>query len=209
MIDSHILVLLSLKVLAEVMSNNSVYVDESPFQQAMNRRRGRSIKGKLASALSYVLRGINHSVWAAIIPDYGLIHYEIFKGKHKDTSQSVAFAQFCSRVILKMKVKDIMHPCWWIMDNAAFHKKDLLEPVFGPEGHLLHFLPRYTPDFNPIENCFNVWKAPIKRVIVRDDTHLRTLIFLASRRITAALTKACWERSTSSQFAKAQRFEDF
>lgn len=200
---------LALFLPSEVTSKNSVYLDESPFQQSMKRRRGRSLVGKPAYSLTYIQKGVNHSVWAAIIPDFGLIHYEIFKGKHKTSAQSVAFAQFCKRVLEMMRAKGISWPCFWIMDNASFHKKVLLEPILNPEGHWLHFLPPYTPDFNPIENCFNVWKAPIKRVILRDDTHLGTLIYLNSRRICAALTKSSWERSTLSQFCKALRCEEF
>lgn len=186
-----------------------MYVDESPFQLAMKRRRGRSLKEKPARSLVPVLKGVNHSVRAAIVPDFGLVHFEVHRGKHKKGQQSVRFAEFIQHVNEKLIEKGINWPCFFIMDNASFHKPDLLRPVLRPSGHTLKFLPRYTPDFNPIENCFSVWKAGIKREYIRDDAHLRALIWLNSKHITDVVTRHCWDRSTSQQFARAQAFEEF
>lgn len=38
------------------------------------------------------------------------------------------------------------------MDNAAFHKVKGIQDVIKQAGHILLFLPPYSPDLNPIEH---------------------------------------------------------
>lgn len=38
-----------------------------------------------------------------------------------------------------------------IMDNASFHKGEEMKEALKKEGHLLLYLPTYSPDLNPIE----------------------------------------------------------
>jgi transposase len=37
------------------------------------------------------------------------------------------------------------------MDNATFHKNKLLQNEIKEAGHILLYLPPYSPDLNPIE----------------------------------------------------------
>lgn len=39
-----------------------------------------------------------------------------------------------------------------VMDNAAFHKKDATLEAILRAGHILEFLPPYSPQLNPIEH---------------------------------------------------------
>ncbi len=49
------------------------------------------------------------------------------------------------------------------MDNATFHKrKDMVEAI-EKEGHILEYLPPYSPDLNPIEHKWFVAKALRKK----------------------------------------------
>jgi transposase len=45
-----------------------------------------------------------------------------------------------------------------IMDNAAFHNKSTISELLAAAGHTLLPLPRYSPDFNPIEQRFAILK---------------------------------------------------
>ncbi len=45
-----------------------------------------------------------------------------------------------------------------ILDNCAIHKCHALQEVLELQGHLLIFLPPYSPDFNPIEESFSCSK---------------------------------------------------
>lgn len=38
-----------------------------------------------------------------------------------------------------------------VMDNAAFHKRADIRQLFETAGHVLEYLPPYSPDLNPIE----------------------------------------------------------
>lgn len=52
-----------------------------------------------------------------------------------------------------------------IMDNAAFHRKKHLECIAEAFGHILIFLPPYSPELNPIEHFWAVLKKRLQKVI--------------------------------------------
>lgn len=45
-----------------------------------------------------------------------------------------------------------------IMDNAAFHVKEVIRDIAETLGHRVLFLPPYSPDLNPIEKVFAILK---------------------------------------------------
>lgn len=49
-----------------------------------------------------------------------------------------------------------------IMDNVAMHKQEEIEDVIEARGALVIFLPTYSPDLNPIENCWSKVKAILR-----------------------------------------------
>lgn len=42
--------------------------------------------------------------------------------------------------------------CVIVMDNASFHKRQDIQQAIRNAGHLLEYLPPYSPDLNPIEH---------------------------------------------------------
>jgi transposase len=38
-----------------------------------------------------------------------------------------------------------------VMDNASFHKRQDIQEAITQAGHILEYLPPYSPDLNPIE----------------------------------------------------------
>ena len=48
-----------------------------------------------------------------------------------------------------------------IMDNAAFHKKEVLQNLAGKYSQELIFLPPYSPEYNPIEHTWSDLKRNI------------------------------------------------
>jgi len=42
--------------------------------------------------------------------------------------------------------------CVIVMDNATFHKRKDIQDAIKSAGHILEYLPVYSPDLNPIEN---------------------------------------------------------
>ena len=45
-----------------------------------------------------------------------------------------------------------------IMDNAPFHNKPRIQAILEKQGHSMLPLPKYSPDFNPIEQAFAILK---------------------------------------------------
>ncbi len=46
-----------------------------------------------------------------------------------------------------------------VMDNATFHKREDIKKAVKNAGHILEFLPSYSPDLNPIEHKWAQAKA--------------------------------------------------
>lgn len=45
-----------------------------------------------------------------------------------------------------------------ILDNAAFHRKEVIESLAQEHGHQVMFLPPYSPDLNKVEHDFAALK---------------------------------------------------
>ena len=56
--------------------------------------------------------------------------------------------------IEKMLLPELTNPSVVIMDNARFHNKQHINAILEKEGHIMLPLPKYSPDFNPIEQSF-------------------------------------------------------
>ena len=48
-----------------------------------------------------------------------------------------------------------------IMDNAAFHKKEVLQNLAGKYSQELIFLPPYSPEYNPMEHTWSALKRTV------------------------------------------------
>ena len=48
-----------------------------------------------------------------------------------------------------------------VMDNASIHHTDLIADTLQSLGVLVHYLPAYSPDLNPIEEAFSKMKSYI------------------------------------------------
>jgi transposase len=53
--------------------------------------------------------------------------------------------------------------CVIVMDNASFHKRDDIEQAILDAGHILEYLPVYSPELNPIEHKWAQAKAVRQR----------------------------------------------
>jgi len=53
-----------------------------------------------------------------------------------------------------------------ILDNVSIHTNTAIAQIIEGAGHIVRYLPPYSPDYNPIELTFGVLKAYIKRNFV-------------------------------------------
>ena len=80
-----------------------------------------------------------------------------------------------------------------VMDNARCHHCDMVEHTIKEEGHRLHFLPPYTPWFNPTERVFSAIKPAVARQELKDHGSLEAAIDKQLDTITQETCKA-WIR---------------
>ncbi len=68
-----------------------------------------------------------------------------------------------------------------VMDNATFHKRQDIQQAIWEAGHILEYLPPYSPDLNPIEHQWAQAKALRKQQNCSiDELFLRYSILSAS-----------------------------
>jgi transposase len=134
------------KELAEIPSETPViYVDESGVQQEMKRTHGRSKRGvKL-----YVETTGKRSKKLNTIAGYcnGEILGQTTYAWSTDTEWFCLWFEF---VLIPLLVAGSVI----IMDNASFHSKTYLPIIAEAYGLKIIWLPKYSPDKNPIEHIW-------------------------------------------------------
>jgi transposase len=84
-----------------------------------------------------------------------------------------------------------------IMDNAAFHRKNILRPMFALAGVNLLFLPAYSPEFNPIELVWGYMKALLNRYAFNSPFRTAYILLVS---IGSAIGAASLEARQLSEF---------
>ncbi len=55
-----------------------------------------------------------------------------------------------------------------VMDNLSAHKNQAVKDAITAAGLTLRYLPRYSPDFSPIEPCWSKIKTALRAVAARN-----------------------------------------
>lgn len=135
--------------LGEVKLSDLVFIDETGVNLAMTRGYARAKKGKRAYSKCPYNRGSNITLIGAIAIS-GLLASLTFEG----WTNKEAFLTY---------VKDVLAPQLWsgacvVMDNLPAHKATEVQKAIESAGARVVFLSPYSPDFNPIENCWSKLK---------------------------------------------------
>lgn len=80
-----------------------------------------------------------------------------------------------------MRVEQILVPCLWpgavvVMDNLSAHKVKGIQETIEASGAKVVYLSPYSPDFNPIENCWALLKEYLRSVASRSRDVLETAL---------------------------------
>jgi len=78
------------------------------------------------------------------------------------------FHQEHGKEILLRDIEKLEKRVLIVMDNARFHRKNILEKIIKETEHCLLFLPPYSPDLNPIEKLwhnFNTLEEAVTSVL--------------------------------------------
>lgn len=71
-----------------------------------------------------------------------------------------------------------------IMDNCSIHKAAAIEALLTAAGARLIYLPPYSPDFSPIENCWSKIKTILRRIGARTYSDLLKALHEAFDEVT-------------------------
>lgn len=131
-----------------------VYIDESGFAHECIRTHGYAVIGKRCYGRSNWSNKKRTNVIGALL-DNNLLAPCLF-------SSSVNTEVFNERA--EHELLDVIPDnCVIVMDNASFHKHKSMQKMINNAGHILEYLPSYSPDLNPIEHKWAQAKSVRKK----------------------------------------------
>jgi transposase len=122
-----------------------VYIDETGIDESLQRDRGRAKRGvKIYGAVSgrkYKRTNIVAAQCAGKI---------VAPMEYTGTTDHEIFEMWFQRMLLTQ----LPSGSTIVMDNASFHRKEVLHKLVQKVECKIIFLPPYSPDFNPIEKTW-------------------------------------------------------
>lgn len=137
-----------------------IFVDETGTDSMdAIRRYGYSLRGRPLKAQKLLVRGEHVSAIVAMSME-GIIALKIVRGGVGGDE----FYQFTCDSLLQhlMPYNGTTKHSIIILDNCSIHHVNEVSEVFKDASALTHFLPPYSPDYNPIELAFSKVKYMIK-----------------------------------------------
>ena len=138
-----------------------VFADETGFDwRNIIRRKGYSLRGKPAISKQLIVRGVHVSVIAAI-SSKGLLDL-----KYTEVVALTAMLFVVTKqLLLHLYPFNGSNPrSVIILDNCNIHHTNNSILALQECGTLIHYLPAYSPDYNPIENVYSKVKTVIKQI---------------------------------------------
>jgi transposase len=150
----------------ELDASKIVYVDESGVEEQLQRQHARSLRGKPVFAEKKGKRCRRANIIAGLL-NHQLIAPCVFNGY----VNADCFNYWLEHHLLK----ELPQGQVIIIDNASFHKSAKTRELIEKAQCRLVFLPPYSPDLNPIENCWAIIKARLKKIGKQFDNFDRAL----------------------------------
>ena len=152
-----------------------VFIDETSANTKMMRLHGRCVRGE--RLVDHVPQG--H--WKTITFVVALRRHGMRASQTIDGSMTgkkfLAYVERCLAPTLKRK--DIV-----MIDNLPAHKAAGVREAIEARGAMLRYLPKYSPDLNPIEMPFSKLKAYLRKAAERTIPRLRRRIGKFARTLT-------------------------
>ena len=129
---------------------NVCYIDESGHALDMPRTHGYAYKGKRCYGThDWGAKGRVNVIGALI----GEMLFSV--GLFNCSIDSLVFSTWVREFLLP----SLLEPTVIVMDNATFHKNEGVLHLIKSYGHIVEFLPPYSPDLNDIEHKWAQKKA--------------------------------------------------
>jgi transposase len=153
-----------------------VFLDEAGCHQAMTRLYARAPRGQRAQATKPVNRG-RHVTMLGALSLQGLVAAMTVEG----FTDGEAFLAFLREVLVpQLRPGQIL-----ILDNLKAHKVAGVAEACATAGVQLLYLPPYSPDLSPIEECWSKVKALLRAKAARTLETLEQAIAEALAAITS------------------------
>jgi len=157
-------------------STRLVFIDETAVNTKMARLYGRCLRGKR------LIGRVPHGHWKTItfvgaLRRWGMTAPFVTDGP-MNGKVFLAYVKSClARTLRRGHIV--------IMDNLAAHKVPGVREAIEARGATLRYLPKYSPDLNPIEMPFCPLKASLRKAAERTVPGLCRRIGSFARRLTA------------------------
>jgi transposase len=153
-----------------------VFVDESGSNQAMTRDHGRAPRGQRAPGAKPVQRG-QHVTMVGALGLVGVVAAMMVEG----FVDGAAFLAFVQEVLVpQLRPGQVV-----VLDNLKAHQVAGVREAIEAVGARLLYLPPYSPDLSPIEECWSKIKAILRTKAARTLEHLWQAITEAFAAITS------------------------
>jgi len=154
-----------------------IFIDEMGINIDLARLYGRAAPGKRVVDSKPSSRGENLSVVGALGYD-GMRATMSLPG----AIDGDAYLVFIRDVLLpSLRVGEIV-----LMDNVPTHRMPVIERTINGAGARVIFLPPYSPDYSPIENCWSKIKTYLRGAAARTREALEVALSEALATITLA-----------------------
>lgn len=165
--------------LADIDPRRLVFLDESAILTTMTRRTARAAVGARAPGMAPA-RWERLTVLGALTLDGVVALTTVPCG----TSVPV-FLDFLHTDLLPA-LRAHRPDAIVVMDNLAAHKNRTVRDAIAAAGLTLQYLPRYSPDFSPIELCWSKLKTALRAAAARTVETLTAALDTAAGTVTAA-----------------------
>src|SRR5689334_3185349 len=133
-----------------------VFLDESIFNEKTGWRH--KAYGPVGSPSRYTQDISRGKTWA-ILPAYTINGYLPCTGIKEGYFNHEEFIDWIRRHLLPTLQQTYGNrPMVIVLDNVSIHTNHEVTEVLEAAGHVVRFLPPYSPDYNPIELTFSVLK---------------------------------------------------
>jgi transposase len=151
------------------------FIDEIGTHLGLTRLYGRAAPGERVLEATPGFSGPHYTSVAALNLR-GLHAPFVFQGN----MDGPAFETYVEHIL----GPDLVYGDIVILDNLSPHKHAVIRCLIEARGATVEFLPPYSPDLNPIENCWSKAKAFLRKMKARTFDELITALAQALRSVS-------------------------
>jgi transposase len=161
--------------MARVDRRKLIFTDETGFHLALTRAFGRAPRGERVVGHVPFNRGANHSLIGSL-GLRGMLASVLLKG----SVDHLAFDAFVIELLLpQLRAGDVL-----LLDNLPAHKASQIETSAARAKAKVIWLPAYSPDFSPNENCWLKVKTSVRGQQPRTTQDLNQAVSAAIQAVT-------------------------